>query len=188
MAVDAADLPAAEWLQCIGRGDLAREGRSVTIETVWGGPSHHAVINVMRDPAGPSPFVGTSRAHPGESFPRVKDRSTMTRVGAPFGGLNNGFEAGYRRFRLVAGSRVVADFVYTSYQVTVVLRVDGDAARVMTAYARQLGRGGKTPVVQTTATPEGSILMVESAPLGGGGATLVTDPTRRWILIRASSD
>jgi hypothetical protein len=118
----------------------------------------------------------------------VSDRSSQSRVGATFGEENNAFESGGGRFRLVAGSRVVADLTHTTDQMVVVLRVDGDARRIMAAYAQQLGKGGRTQPVRRVRTPAGSILETGSGPIGGGAAELATDPSGRWILIRANSD
>jgi hypothetical protein len=189
VAIDTADPSQARWLHCYGSAVATSAKREITVESVWGGPSHHALIDVVpSSEAGTNLFQGTAPARPFSPLPKVTDRSAVTHPGAPFGDTNNAFEAGYRKFRLAKGSRVVADFTYTAEQLVVVLRVDGSAERVMADYARQLGQGGKTPEVQKLQTPKGSILMVESGPLGGGGATLVTDPSRHWILIRAGSD
>jgi hypothetical protein len=97
-------------------------------------------------------------------------------------------KAGYRRFTLEAGSRVVADVDGFTQGMLVVLRIDGDARQVVTRYARQIGSGGTTPRVHEHDTPAGRVLAVANSPEGGGGVFLDTDPSGRWLLIRANSD
>jgi hypothetical protein len=145
----------------------------------------------LRDDPGLSGFHRPHHAlcMPGCQLPVVIERPGISVAGIPFGDSNDAFEPGYRRFRLVAGSRVVADVSgFGGAQMVTVLRIDGDPARVLRGYARQLGRGGRTPMVRRVPTAAGTVLTVSNGPIGGGSATLSTDFSGRWLLIRANSD
>ena len=199
--IETADPNQARSVGCVGGGTFPGREGSVQLHTRWGGPSHHVMLEVYRlsatGNAGPQADPGAARAPLFVPLPKVSDRPSVSRTGAPFGGENNAFDSGYRRFRLEPGSRVVADVTGMFDQVVIVLRVDGNAEKVMAGYAKQLGRGGyqrplvpdgSTPQVRHVKTRQGEVLMVENGPTGGGAASLITDPTGHWILIRASSD
>lgn len=180
----------ADSVTCLGTG-LLREGKgSVLLQSTWGGASHHAMLEIFADPIMGSgrDDLGTERAAALVPLPKVADGLSASKPGEPFGLSNDAFEAGYRRFTLEAGSRVVADVTGLTDANVIVLRVDGDAQRVMAGYARQLGKGGTTPRVRHERTPDGEVLAVDNSPEGGGAASLITDPTGRWLLIRANSD
>lgn len=180
----------ADALQCYGAGLLPDDEGSVVLQATWGGGGHHVLLEIARDPVmgGGRDDLGDKRAETPTVLPKVASTPLASEPGEPFGGSHNAFEAGYRRFTLEAGSRVLADVTGLTDGVLVVLQVDGDAGRVMAGYARQLGKGGTTPRVRREPTPDGDVLAVDNAPEGGGAASLVTDPTGRWLLIRASSD
>ncbi|MBK5287680.1 MAG: hypothetical protein JJE46_04345 [Acidimicrobiia bacterium] len=187
--VGKADPARAHGLSCYGAALLPGRDELVVVEMQWGGPSHHAVLEV--DPAAPFgsvPDPGTARASKVAPLPAVKDRSSVSEPGAAFGEEHNGFESGYRRFRLEPGSRVVADVAGMTYSSLTVLYCDGEIKQVMDGYARQLGRGGTMPTVQRVRTSDGGAWLVESSPFGGGAASLLSDPSGHWILVRANSD
>ncbi len=187
-AVGTADPKRASWLSCSGTAGIPGRGVSVTVQTRWGGPSHHAVVEFQ--PGESAPDRGARRAARMSSLPRVTKRRLAVAPGTEFGEENNGFNRDYRRFTLEPGSTVAADAAQVGrYDNTVVLRIHGDAEPVMRRYAHQLGIGpGPTPPVRHVRTSKGEVLTVENSPQGGGAALLITDPTRHWLLIRTVSD
>lgn len=132
--------------------------------------------------------LGDARVPTPTQLPRVAAHDA-TQPGEAFGTKNDAFDAGYRRFTLAAGSRVVAELPDMT-----LLSLDGNAHDVLREYARQLGQGGEpaegraTPPVNEAHTSRGTVLTVENDPIGGGSARLLTDPSRRWLLITTSSD
>jgi hypothetical protein len=184
------DAAAATSVDCYGAGVLPDGAGSVVVQTSWGGSAHHALLETSDNPiaGGGRDDLGDARAPELVPLPKVADRPLVSEPGKPFGTSHNGFEAGYRQFTLEPGSRVVADVDGFTQGVFVVLRIDGDTRAVVTRYARQIGDGGTTPRVREVATPGGHILSVVNSPEGGGAVFLDTDPSGRWLLIRANSD
>ena len=170
-------------LTCAGRGQRLSEPETLLAEMTWGGSSRHAVLSV--GPADPirDPDLGETRAATPSPLPKVSDAPLATEPGTPFGTRNNAFNAGYRRFKLGAGSRVAAELDNLT-----VLFIDGDARAVMRGYAGQLGGGRDQPKVERERTSHGDVLFLSHEPIGGGSATLFTDPTGKWLLIGTSSD
>ena len=185
-----ADAAAATSVDCYGAGVLPDGAGSVVVQTSWGGSAHHALVETSDNPiaGGGRDDLGDARAPELVPLPKVVDRPLVSEPGTPFGSSNNGFESGYRRFTLEPGSRVVADVDGFTQGMLVVLRIDGDTREVVTRYARQIGSGGTTPRVREVATPGGHVLSVVNSPEGGGAVFLDTDPSGRWLLIRANSD
>lgn len=185
------DPATARLLLCSGRAMLPGGG-SMSLDVSWGGVSRHALITVWRSPnvgAFIGPDAGVAKAPSPATLPPQSDPPAATEPGTEFGEENNAFESGYRRFELEPGSRVAADFSGFNVQFSAVLEIDGDAGKVMRGYAEQLFAGsGKAPDVRHAQTAQGEVLIVESGPFGGGGASLITDPTGHWLFLQASSD
>jgi hypothetical protein len=167
-------------------GSVLPSGETIAVSTRWGGRLHHALVETDPRLAGsrqPQATPSARRARTPRRLPVVHDRSDVSEPGTPIGTANDAFDAGYRRFRLERGSRVVADL-----GDLLVLEVTGNARRVLAGYARQLGAGGEVPLVTTVVTAKGPVLAVSDEPYGGGSTLLITDPSRRWILVRSNSD
>lgn len=188
--VGTTDPATADSVACYGAGLLREDKGSVVLQSTWGGASHHAMLEIFQSPVEGEGLadLGTERAAKLVPLPQVADRPLVSEPGAPFGIAHNAFEVGYRRFTLEPGSHIVADVTGMTDGLVVVLRVDGDAQKVLAGYARQLGKGGTTPRVRRERTPDGEVFAVDNSPEGGGHASLLTDPTGRWLLIRANSD
>ncbi len=176
---------AATRLECVGGGRRAGADPPVTagVKMTWGGSSHHAVLSVGPNIVLRFNDLGDARATPPARLPKVSDADLATEPGESFGPSNNAFEDGYKRFSLVAGSRVAAEV-----NGFTVLSIDGDAREVMKGYAAQLGQGGRAPQVLEQPTDRGKVLTVANSPEGGGSAYLLTDPSKHWLLIETSSD
>jgi hypothetical protein len=176
---------AAARLTCVGGGRRAGADPPVTagVQMSWGGSSHHVVVSVGPNVVLRLNDLGDERATPPTHLPKVADADLATAPGESFGQRNDAFEDGYRRLSLVSGSQVAAEVGGFT-----VLHVDGDARAVMEGYAAQLGKGGHVPAVLEQPTTRGKVLTVANSPSGGGSAYLLTDPSRRWILVETSSD
>jgi hypothetical protein len=175
--------PDATALRCgasVGRADGSPS--SVAIDLRWGGTQQHAVLE-SRPGLELSDDSPDSRVPTPSPLPPLRPLKLATKAGELFGTRNNAFDSGYGRFVLEKGSRVVAEVPDRS-----LLFLDGDAHEVLEGYARQLGGRREPPPVQRKATSKGDVLVVENGPLGGGGAVLLTDPSRRWLLVYTTSD
>jgi hypothetical protein len=187
--VGSADSADAEVIECAWSASNARF--TLEIDLRWGGENRHVLLTVTPDGGGGNrPVRGTERVT-GIALPPITPRPVAATPGTPFGARNNAFERGYARFTLAEGSRLAAPegYVLGFWDFVAVLRLDGDAEKVMRSYAQQLGRGGATPPVRRVSTLSGKVLVVENVvEAGGGGATLFTDPTRTWLLVQTHSD
>ena len=176
--------PDATSLQCGAVGGRSGQAPPVfALDLRWGGTDHHAVLETQPGDGAPIDDPPGSRVPTPSGLPPTRPVPLATEPGQPFGTRNNAFDSGYRRFVLEAGSRVVAELPSRS-----VLFIDGDAEKVLEGYARQLGGNGDAPAVERRKTSKGDVLVVEHGPVGGGGAVLLTDPRKRWLLVYATSD
>jgi hypothetical protein len=191
------DPSTAVGLTCNGGARSASDiNTSVSIAMRWGGTAHHLVLEqthfVSQFPTGPLPDLGDAHAPRPTSLPSIATDPTP-KVGDLFGVKNDAFGDGpYRRFRLERGSEVATEADRLGGDFVAVLHLTDDAKTVMQRYAEQLGPDsevrGNVPTVKAVMTSAGSVLAIDFSPLGGGGATLFTDPGGKWLIIQAVSD
>lgn len=140
-----------------------------------------------------APDYGFAHAGP-HRVPAISHRRLVQAPRAPFGAKNDAFDAGYRKFHLEPGSRLAAPeaFDIDDFDFVAVLHIEGDPMKVMKGYARQLGADATvqrlTNSPLTPGTPAQPVLFISNEPEGGGYATLITDPSGKWIMVQAQSD
>ena len=136
--------------------------------------------------------LGFVRAGP-HRVPAISHRRLVQTPGTPFGAKNSAFTARYRRFHLEPGSRLAAPeaFGIDGLDFAAVLHIEGDPTTVMRRYARQLGVKVETLTDSplTPGTPAQPVLLIASEPGNAGDeGTLITDPSNKWIMVKAQSD
>jgi hypothetical protein len=183
----------ADAVACDGAANQVHEQTTltVTIGVYWGGTTHHAVLTVDERPRIAAPVVtdlGTARAPARPHLPEVTKSRVATEPGAAFGPEFNGFErGGYRRFHLERGSRLAGPATAGTWYPIAVLATSDQAKIVLRRYAHQLGV--RHPSIQTVELAGGKQALRFSHEVdGGGGASLRTDPSGRWILVEVYSD
>jgi hypothetical protein len=181
---------ASAQLACHGvAGGGPKHPLGVEFKLAWGRDTRHALLTVTHttaedaDPPGhfsaeklttPLPPLVVRPAHRGD------------RPGTRFGAENNAFRRGYRRFVLESGSRLLADAPALGLAI---LQIDEGAEMVLGRYVAQLASPGAAPAVAHTPIPGGGAILESGfSPEGGGGATLTTDRTQRYVVIVYASD
>jgi hypothetical protein len=188
-----AEVASADAVACDGAAIRVQEQAAfmVTIGVYWGGTTHHAALTVNELASIKAPVLtdlGTARTPARPHLPTVRKSPIATTPGDAFGPEFNGFErGGYRRFRLERGSELAGPATAGTWYPIAVLTTSDEAKVVLRRYAHQLGV--RQPSIQTLELADGKkVFIVSHEADGGGGATLRTDSTARWILVEVYSD